>query len=105
MPQIRASTHHSVAITLKPRAIFFVSCVSQTPCCWDNLAQPSETRMIDRRYLLGLLAGSMATPALAATPGMSRMTAYGFSFAGLDGKDIKLADFAGKPLQIGRAHV
>ena len=56
--------------------------------------------MIDRRHLLALLAGTLATPALAATPGMSRMTAYGFSFAGLDGKDIKLADFAGKPLLV-----
>jgi glutathione peroxidase len=56
--------------------------------------------MIDRRHILALLAGTIATPALAATPGMSRMTAYGFSFAGLDGKDIKLADFAGKPLLV-----
>jgi glutathione peroxidase len=56
--------------------------------------------MIDRRHLLALFAGTLATPALAATPGMSRMTAYGFSFAGLDGRDIKLADFAGKPLLV-----
>jgi glutathione peroxidase len=56
--------------------------------------------MIDRRHVLALLAGTIATPARAATPGMSRMTAYGFSFAGLDGKDIKLSDFAGKPLLV-----
>ena len=56
--------------------------------------------MIDRRHVLALLAGTIATPARAATPGMSRMTAYGFSFAGLDGKDIRLADFAGKPLLV-----
>jgi len=31
---------------------------------------------------------------------MSRITAYAFSFAGLDGPDIKLADFAGKPILI-----
>jgi glutathione peroxidase len=56
--------------------------------------------MIDRRHVLTLLAGAIATPALATTPGMSRMTAYAFSFAGLDGKEIKLADFAGKPLLV-----
>ena len=56
--------------------------------------------MINRRHVLALLAGTIATPAFAATPGMSRMTAYGFSFAGLDGKEIKLSDFAGKPLLV-----
>ena len=39
------------------------------------------------------------TPALAAT-GMSRMTAYAFSFTGLKGGDIRLADFAGKPILV-----
>ena len=56
--------------------------------------------MIDRRHILALLAGSIATPALAATQGMSRMTAYAFSFAGLKGSDIKLSDYAGKPLLV-----
>jgi glutathione peroxidase len=56
--------------------------------------------MIDRRLVLALLAGSIATPALAATPGVSRMTAYAFSFAGLDGKDIKLSDYAGMPVLV-----
>lgn len=56
--------------------------------------------MIDRRHILVLLAGSVATPALAATPGLSRMTAYAFSFAGLAGGDIKLADYAGKPILV-----
>ena len=55
--------------------------------------------MIDRRQALALLAGSLATPALAQT-GTSRMTAYAFSFAGLKGGDIKLADFAGKPILV-----
>ena len=31
---------------------------------------------------------------------MSRITAYAFSFAGLDGGDIKLADHAGKPILV-----
>ena len=56
--------------------------------------------MIDRRHVLALLAGTITTPALAATSGMSRMTAYAFSFAGLDGKEIKLSDFAGQPLLV-----
>jgi hypothetical protein len=38
IPQIRASALHSGAIALKPRAIFFVSLVSQTPSCSGNLA-------------------------------------------------------------------
>jgi len=56
--------------------------------------------MIDRRQILTLLAGFTATPAFAATPGVSRMTAYAFSFAGLNGKDIKLSDYAGKPILV-----
>ena len=31
---------------------------------------------------------------------MSRITAYAFSFAGLDDGDIKLADHAGKPILV-----
>jgi glutathione peroxidase len=54
----------------------------------------------DRRRLLALLAGFCATPALAQAPAMSRITAYAFSFAGLDGADIKLADHAGKPILV-----
>ena len=55
--------------------------------------------MIDRRRVVALLAGFAATPALAQT-GMSRMTAYAFSFAALKGGDIKLADYAGKPILV-----
>ena len=53
--------------------------------------------MIDRRHVFGLLAGLAATPALGQA-GMSRMTAYAFSFAGLKGGDIRLADYSGKPI-------
>jgi glutathione peroxidase len=62
--------------------------------------------LTDRRRLLALLAGSCTMPALAPlpalaqAPAMSRITAYAFSFAGLDGPDIKLADHAGKPILI-----
>src|SRR5438270_10976450 len=56
--------------------------------------------LADRRRVLVLLAGTLATPTIAHGQAMSRMTAYAFSFAGLDGGDIKLADFAGKPILI-----
>ena len=55
---------------------------------------------ITRRRALALFAGAIATPAAAQTPGMSRLTAYAFSFAALDGGDIRLADFAGKPILV-----
>jgi glutathione peroxidase len=58
---------------------------------------------IDRRNLLILLAGGVASPAMAQSPlpdnqTMSRVTAYAFSFAGLTGDSIRLSDFAGKPI-------
>ena len=55
--------------------------------------------MIDRRRILALLAGLVAIPGLA-TAQVSRMTAYAFSFTGLKGGDIKLADYAGKPVLV-----
>ena len=55
---------------------------------------------VDRRQSLALLACLIAVPASAQTPGMSRMTAFGFSFAGLDGADIRLAAHAGKPILV-----
>jgi glutathione peroxidase len=59
--------------------------------------------MIDRRSVLTALAGVAALPAMsliAAAQGVSRMTAYAFSFTGLKGGDIKLADFSGKPILV-----
>jgi len=62
--------------------------------------------LTDRRGALALLAGAVAvpafplTPARAQAPAMSRITAYAFSFAGLDAPDIKLADSAGKPILV-----
>ena len=60
--------------------------------------------MIGRRTIVtGALAtvaaASLTNTAGAQTP-MSRITAYGFSFAALDGGTIRLADFAGKPLMV-----
>ena len=59
--------------------------------------------LIDRRLALVLLSGCFASPALAqapATQSMSRVTAFAFSFAGLEGGSIKLADHAGSPILI-----
>jgi glutathione peroxidase len=57
--------------------------------------------IIDRRRLLAFAAGIvMPGAALAQSAAMSRATAYAFSFAGLQGGDIRLADHAGKPILI-----
>lgn len=55
----------------------------------------------NRRQLCGLF-GALAMPraALAQSPAMSRITAYAFSFAALEGGDIRLADYAGKPILV-----
>lgn len=51
-----------------------------------------------------LLAGSMAmlaAPAFAQTPAkMSGRTAYSFTFPGLHGGEVRLGDYAGKPLMV-----
>jgi glutathione peroxidase len=59
----------------------------------------------DRRRLLALLAGGLASPAMAESQSMngaavSPVTAYAFSFAALDGGAIRLSDYAGKPLLV-----
>ena len=58
--------------------------------------------MIERRTIVTGALATVAAASLTNTAGaqtsMSRITAYGFSFAALDGGTIRLADFAGKPL-------
>ena len=62
--------------------------------------------IIARRQFLTALAAtgvaSLAAPiaAHAQSPAMTRITAYAFSFAGLEGGDIRLSEFAGKPILI-----
>jgi glutathione peroxidase len=71
--------------------------------------------LTDRRIFLSLMAGLLATPARAQAPGtqapgtqapgtqapgMSRVTAFAFHFAGLNGGDVQLAEYAGKPILI-----
>lgn len=63
-----------------------------------------ERTMIDRRTMLTAIAAGAALPfatrEVFAQAAMSRMTAYGFSFSSLKGGDIRLADYAGKPLLV-----
>jgi glutathione peroxidase len=54
---------------------------------------------IDRRGFLALVASAVATSASAQGP-MTRVTAYAFSFAGLEGGDIKFAEHAGRPILV-----
>jgi glutathione peroxidase len=60
--------------------------------------------MLDRRHVLGLLAAALpgiaTSPARAQGSAMSKITAYAFSFDGLDGANIRLADYAGKPILV-----
>ncbi|MBR0870957.1 glutathione peroxidase [Bradyrhizobium tropiciagri] len=58
--------------------------------------------MIDRRILIvaGLAAAAGARTSYAQQPAISRITAYAFSFPALSGGDIKLADYAGRPMMI-----
>src|SRR5882724_1398186 len=60
--------------------------------------------MMDRRSVmtaaLAAIAGLAASRQAVAQGGMSRITAYAFSFPGLAGGDIRLAEFAGRPILI-----
>ena len=58
-----------------------------------------ERRTIVTGALATVAAASLTQTAGAQTP-MSRITAYGFSFAALEGGTIRLADFAGKPFMV-----
>jgi len=60
--------------------------------------------MIERRKFLTLALAAIASPAstrrVLAEIAMSRITAYAFSFAALAGDDIRLSDYAGRPLLV-----
>jgi glutathione peroxidase len=58
--------------------------------------------MIDRRQLLTVGAGALVglSPRLAQAAAMSRVTAYAFTFKGLDGGEILLASYAGHPILV-----
>ena len=60
---------------------------------------------VDRRHLFALLTVGVGAPALAAPAkengaAMSTVTAYAFSFAGLENGTIRLADYAAKPIMV-----
>ena len=56
---------------------------------------------ITRRTALPLLAAALAAPGPAlAQANMSRTSAHAFAFTGLDGKEIRLAVHAGKPILV-----
>jgi glutathione peroxidase len=60
--------------------------------------------MISRRTIIRAAVAFVAAPpailAAHAQVGMSRITAYAFSFPGLGGDEIRLAEYAGRPLLI-----
>jgi glutathione peroxidase len=60
--------------------------------------------MIDRRAILMAAMAAAAAPASTQTAlaqaAMSRVKAYAFSFPALSGPDIRLADYAGRPLLV-----
>jgi len=59
--------------------------------------------MIDRRTViasaLAAITAPVSTRAFAQT-GVSRITAYAFSFPGLSGGDVRLAEYTGRPLLV-----
>lgn len=60
--------------------------------------------MIDRRGMMTAALAAIATVsssrASLAQAGVSRMTAYAFSFPALAGDDIRLAEFTGRPIMV-----
>ena len=58
--------------------------------------------MIDRRHvlLLGVAALAGLNPRAAQATSMSRVTAYAFTFKGLDGDEILLSSYAGHPVLV-----
>jgi glutathione peroxidase len=56
--------------------------------------------MMNRRHLTLLGACGLLAPRLTQAAGMSRVTAYAFTFNGLDGNSILLSAYAGRPILI-----
>src|SRR5258705_13358332 len=60
--------------------------------------------MIDRRTMitaaLAVIATPISTRTALAQAAMSRLTAYAFSFPALAGGDIRLVEYAGRPLLV-----
>ena len=80
-------------------------CVRSRPCGFvgcDRPAIQTAMRTHRRKFLVSLcaLVAMPAGSAFAQGIGMSRATAFGFSFKGLDGGDIRLADYTGRPVLV-----
>ena len=56
--------------------------------------------MLDRRHWLKAVALLALAPSLSEAATMSRVAAYAFTFKGLDGNDILLASYAGRPILV-----
>ena len=56
--------------------------------------------LVTRRNAIALIVCANCTPAWAQGAGMSRLTAYAFSFRRLQDGDIRLADYSGRPILI-----
>jgi len=71
--------------------------------CGPTLAVEGVT-MIDRRIFVAAALVAVADPSCSRTAradaAMSRITAYAFSFPALGGGDIRLAEYAGRPLLV-----
>lgn len=60
-----------------------------------------DVAMLNRRTMLAaLLATAASSTRVLADGGMSRISAYAFSFPALSGDDIRLAAFTGRPLLV-----
>jgi glutathione peroxidase len=63
-----------------------------------------EAAMVERRTVvtaaLATIAGAASPRTVLAQAAMSRVTAYAFSFPALSGGDIRLAEYAGRPLLV-----
>ncbi|HXF87169.1 MAG TPA: glutathione peroxidase [Xanthobacteraceae bacterium] len=56
--------------------------------------------MMDRRSLLALMTAALAAPTSVIAQEISRTTAFAFSFVGIDGQSIRLANHAGRPILV-----
>ena len=92
LPWCKQARHNEVLSSARAR-------IELSWTCWDN-----GVSMIDRRTIMTAALAAIAAPASVriglAQTSMSRITAYGFSFPALEGGDIRLADFAGRPFMV-----
>lgn len=64
------------------------------------MARTTSGRIDRRAFLGGLAALGVTAPASAQQAGMSGRTAHSFSFTGLEGGDIMMSSFAGRPVLV-----